>query len=48
MRDFHPADVLGAGRKDRLDKLEAMSTKFDDSALKGLSGRQKAEKLLVV
>jgi len=34
------------GRKERLQKLETMSDKFDDSALKGLSAQAKAEKLL--
>eukprot|EP00288_Rhodomonas_lens_P014756 CAMPEP_0177716846 /NCGR_PEP_ID=MMETSP0484_2-20121128/14719_1 /TAXON_ID=354590 /ORGANISM="Rhodomonas lens, Strain RHODO" /LENGTH=184 /DNA_ID=CAMNT_0019228887 /DNA_START=166 /DNA_END=717 /DNA_ORIENTATION=- len=34
------------GRKDRLDKLESASTKFDDAALSGLSAQAKAEKLI--
>ncbi|KAJ1492581.1 hypothetical protein T484DRAFT_2904222 [Baffinella frigidus] len=36
------------GRKERLDKLESASQKFEDKTLRGLSGQQKAEKLLVV
>mmetsp|Transcript_42784 Transcript_42784/g.68692 ORF Transcript_42784/g.68692 Transcript_42784/m.68692 type:complete len:199 (+) Transcript_42784:152-748(+) len=34
------------GRKDRLEKLEGMSEKFDDGSLKGLSAQAKAEKLI--
>eukprot|EP00802_Teleaulax_amphioxeia_P016853 Tamp_16983.p1 GENE.Tamp_16983~~Tamp_16983.p1 ORF type:complete len:195 (+),score=57.06 Tamp_16983:480-1064(+) len=34
------------GRKDRLEKLESMSEKFDDSAMKGLPAQAKAEKLI--
>lgn len=36
------------GRKDRLDKLENASEKFDDAALSGLSAQAKAEKLIQV
>eukprot|EP00287_Rhodomonas_sp_CCMP768_P009998 CAMPEP_0196728186 /NCGR_PEP_ID=MMETSP1091-20130531/8942_1 /TAXON_ID=302021 /ORGANISM="Rhodomonas sp., Strain CCMP768" /LENGTH=193 /DNA_ID=CAMNT_0042070901 /DNA_START=71 /DNA_END=652 /DNA_ORIENTATION=- len=34
------------GRKDRLDKLESASEKFDDAALSGMSSQAKAEKLI--
>ncbi len=36
------------GRKDRLDKLESASEKFDDAALSGLSSQAKAEMLIKV
>mmetsp|Transcript_60276 Transcript_60276/g.123840 ORF Transcript_60276/g.123840 Transcript_60276/m.123840 type:complete len:197 (-) Transcript_60276:398-988(-) len=34
------------GRKDRLDKLESSSERFDDATLQGLSSQAKAEKLI--
>jgi len=34
------------GRKDRLEKLESNSEKFDDSSLKGLTAQAKAEMLI--
>ncbi len=33
-------------KRDRLDQLDRMSDKFDDAALKGLSSKEKAEKLI--